>query len=106
MARMTRPSEITPDEWEMMTSPENYYCDGEVSGAQAEQILRQRAQSIVNLRRVIAQAQRNAARTPSTTAPARRCSARTASGSQCDRDAKRGFAFCWQHQNSGQHRAR
>lgn len=103
MARMTRPPEITVDEWEMLTSPENYYMDGEVSRSQADQIFRQRVKSIVTQRR----AKNASVRTPAhAAAPSRRCSARTTSGSQCDRDAKRGFAFCWQHQNSGQNRAR
>ena len=28
---MRKPPEITDDEWDTLTSPENYYCDGEVS---------------------------------------------------------------------------
>lgn len=48
---MQRPKEISEDEWDMLTSPENYYMDGEVSRAEADRIFKQRVQKIVASRR-------------------------------------------------------
>lgn len=101
MTRMTRPPEITPDEWDMLTSPENYYMDGEVSRAQADRIFRQRVSSIVKERRA-------AKKTPTPPqrrnmpAPSRKCSASTAKGGMCARDAEQGFQHCWQHRKPAQ----
>lgn len=44
---MRKPKEITDDEWESLTSPENYYRDGEVSRAQADEIFRRNVARIV-----------------------------------------------------------
>lgn len=35
--RSPRPSGVTEDQWEGLCSPENYYCDGEITPAQAAQ---------------------------------------------------------------------
>ena len=48
---MWKPSEITDDEWDSLTSPENYFCDGEVSRAQADKLFKQKVESIVASRR-------------------------------------------------------
>lgn len=48
---MRRPPEITEDEWDALTSPENYYCDGEVSRAQADKLFKQKVDSLVASRR-------------------------------------------------------
>lgn len=99
MSMMRRPTEITPMEWEILTSPENYYCDGEITGAEAERYFRQKVASIVQQRRG------RSAQTPSAQ-PTRKCSARTSSGNLCERDADRGYAFCWQHRKQAERAAR
>jgi len=48
---MRKPPEITDDEWESLTSPENYYRDGEVSRAQADAIFRDTVSRLVAQRR-------------------------------------------------------
>lgn len=48
---MRKPKEITDDEWESLTSPENYYMDWEVSRAQAEQIFQRKVATLVASRR-------------------------------------------------------
>lgn len=48
---MRKPSEITDDEWDSLTSPENYHCDGEVSRADADRLFRQKVEKMVASRR-------------------------------------------------------
>lgn len=48
---MRKPSEITDDEWEMLTSPENYYMDGEIGRSEADRIFRSRVERIIASRR-------------------------------------------------------
>ena len=48
---MRKPKEITDAEWESLTSPENYYMDGEVSRAQADQIFQRKVAALVASRR-------------------------------------------------------
>lgn len=47
MKHRTRPPEIPQSDWDVLTSPENFYMDGEVSRAQAEKIFDQRIDSII-----------------------------------------------------------
>lgn len=44
---MRKPPEITDDEWDSLTSPENYYCDGEVSRAEADRLFKQKVARLV-----------------------------------------------------------
>lgn len=42
-----RPEGVPELEWELITSPENYYMDGEVSREQADAVFQQRAAALV-----------------------------------------------------------
>ncbi|TXH09937.1 MAG: hypothetical protein E6R04_06635 [Spirochaetes bacterium] len=48
---MAKPPEITNDEWDALTSPENYYADGEFSPSQADAEFRRRVAFLVKARR-------------------------------------------------------
>ena len=52
---MRKPPEITDDEWDTLTSPENYYCDGEVSRAEADRLFQRKVARLVASRRGSAQ---------------------------------------------------
>lgn len=58
---MHKPPEISDDEWSALTSPENYYCDGEVSRAEADRLFKRKVSHLV--------AQRRAESTPSKPKP-------------------------------------
>lgn len=84
---MRKPPEITDDKWEMLTSPENYFCDGEVTRAQADRIFRQRVSVLVQRRRV----------TPPQRGSGRRCAVVTMNHTRCRRSARPGSDMCTQH---------
>lgn len=46
-----KPPEINDDEWEMLISPENYYCDGEVTRAEADALFKRKVERLVASRR-------------------------------------------------------
>lgn len=48
---MAKPPEITNDEWDALTSPENYYADGEFSPSQADAEFRRRVAFLVRARK-------------------------------------------------------
>jgi hypothetical protein len=48
---MPRPPEITEEEWEALTSPENYFMDGEVSQQEADRLFIQRVEELIRQRR-------------------------------------------------------
>lgn len=48
---MRKPPEISDDEWDSLTSPENYYCDGEVSRTEADRLFKQKVSRLVAQRR-------------------------------------------------------
>jgi hypothetical protein len=48
---INKPPEITDEEWESMTSPENYYRDGEVTPQEADRIFRRQVEDMVRRRR-------------------------------------------------------
>ena len=88
-----RPKEITPEEWELWTSPENYYMDGEVSPREADAIFMRRLRSTVKQRR---QRARYAAEAPARKVTAR-CCANGKNGARCTRAVTPPDLVCWQH---------
>lgn len=81
---MRKPPELTEHEWDMLTSPENYWGDGEYTRVQAEQVLRQRAHALVDRKRRAAGGRDQ------------RCQALTTDRRRCSRNALTG-GLCRQH---------
>lgn len=99
----SRPREITEMEWEMLTSPENYYADGELSHAEADKMFRQRVSQLVASRRATsASVQKKPHSTTSFSRQMRAmCCHRAGGGRRCQRivvvPVGTQYPRCWQH---------
>lgn len=95
MSYTRKPKELTDDEWDSLTSPENYFCDGEISRSQADARFNRIVSDMVKKRRGGSSAGRTPAK-PVWNKP--RCTAWTRQGRQCSNTATSGGHLCGIHQ--------